>query len=616
MNVLSLFAGIGGLDLGLERAGMTVVGQVEIDPYRRAVLAKHWPEVPRHDDVETAIAWWRSARRPRVDVVAGGFPCQPVSQAGPRRAQMDERWLWPAMASVVADLRPEWVVWENVPGLLTGGLDIVHRGLVRGCPVLQGGGESRLVDHMWHNGGMSQKVRITRVSVIGAAPFLGLRDGAPYWSRRPGEVMDWLADGWRTRFNQFRSRRQRYGPGKVLTPLGGAVNTDTLPLARKAFSWLTAIPDLVLQSPEKIENGEWWAAIKRRETMRQSGRDPGAMPRFLSRKRSDQTFACWFNGGRNAVLTRVGRKSGIVTISGSNPTDHRQTGQPARFRIRLHVRLSQPIRPYTSVRVNWTTKTLVFVNEPAPLSRVGGPPVGVDRGVVHNLATSDGAFHDLPRQRLRQMDSRVRLHQRRASRARHRWMGDTGGAARDWRPSKRAATHLREATRLRARAVRIVTDYQHKATTTLVREHDVIVTERLQLASMTRRGRGKRGLNRVIAGAAMGRVQRMLTYKSEAADTALIEVPARYTSQRCHQCGHIAPENRESQAAFRCHQCGHTDNADTNAAKNILWLWEHDQGAGLARRVEQASDTPTRVSGRGAAASKRQPPALAGIPRL
>lgn len=129
MNVLSLFAGVGGIDLGLERAGLTVVGQVEIDPYRRAVLAKHWPEVPRHDDVETAIAWWRSARRSRVDVVAGGFPCQPVSQAGPRRAQMDERWLWPAMASVVADQRPEWVVWENVPGLLTGGLDIVHRDL-------------------------------------------------------------------------------------------------------------------------------------------------------------------------------------------------------------------------------------------------------------------------------------------------------------------------------------------------------------------------------------------------------------------------------------------------------------------------------------------------------
>ncbi len=75
LNVLSLFAGIGGLDLGLERAGMRVVGQVEIDPFCRSVLARHWPEVPCHDDVRTAASWWRSRRRPAVHVVAGGFPC-------------------------------------------------------------------------------------------------------------------------------------------------------------------------------------------------------------------------------------------------------------------------------------------------------------------------------------------------------------------------------------------------------------------------------------------------------------------------------------------------------------------------------------------------------------
>lgn len=131
MNVLSLFSGIGGLELGLERAGMTVVGQVEIDPFCRRVLAKHWPEVPRHDDVRTAADWWLAGQRPAVDVVVGGFPCQPVSDAGLKLAQKDERWLWPAMADVVDRLRPTWVVWENVPGLLTRGLDVVHRDLVR-----------------------------------------------------------------------------------------------------------------------------------------------------------------------------------------------------------------------------------------------------------------------------------------------------------------------------------------------------------------------------------------------------------------------------------------------------------------------------------------------------
>ena len=120
MNVLSLFSGIGGLDLGLERAGMTVAGQVEIDPWCRRVLAKHWPEVPRHDDVRTAAAWWGGRRAP--DLVCGGFPCQPASQAGPKLAQADPRWLWPALADIIRRLRPRYVLLENVPGLLGRGM--------------------------------------------------------------------------------------------------------------------------------------------------------------------------------------------------------------------------------------------------------------------------------------------------------------------------------------------------------------------------------------------------------------------------------------------------------------------------------------------------------------
>lgn len=129
--LLSLFAGIGGLDLGLERAGMTVVGQVELNPFCRKVLAKNFPGVPQHDDVRTAIEWWQSEPRPPVRVVAGGFPCQPVSDAGLKLGAADERWLWPEMARVIEALRPEWVIWENVPGLLTRGLDVVHADLVR-----------------------------------------------------------------------------------------------------------------------------------------------------------------------------------------------------------------------------------------------------------------------------------------------------------------------------------------------------------------------------------------------------------------------------------------------------------------------------------------------------
>lgn len=118
MNLLSLFSGIGALDIGLERAGMTVVGQVEIDPWCCSVLARHWPDVPRHDDVRTAADWWSSEERPSVDIIAGGFPCPPFSSAGLRKGLADERWGWPWMESVIRVVRPRYVLAENVPGIL------------------------------------------------------------------------------------------------------------------------------------------------------------------------------------------------------------------------------------------------------------------------------------------------------------------------------------------------------------------------------------------------------------------------------------------------------------------------------------------------------------------
>lgn len=127
LNTISLFAGIGGLDLGLERAGMTVVGQVEIDPFCQRVLAKHWPDVPRHDDVRTAAEWWSSTERPTVDVICGGFPCQDISAAGRRAGIIDgERSsLWTYLAHTVRVLRPRYVLVENVAAILVRGLDVV-----------------------------------------------------------------------------------------------------------------------------------------------------------------------------------------------------------------------------------------------------------------------------------------------------------------------------------------------------------------------------------------------------------------------------------------------------------------------------------------------------------
>jgi len=115
----SLFAGIGGFDLGFERAGMECKWQVEIDDYCQRVLAKHWPEVKRHGDIRTVGQHNLEA----VDVICGGFPCQPFSVAGKREGEADDRHLWPEMLRVIAELKPTWVVGENVPGIINIFLD-------------------------------------------------------------------------------------------------------------------------------------------------------------------------------------------------------------------------------------------------------------------------------------------------------------------------------------------------------------------------------------------------------------------------------------------------------------------------------------------------------------
>ena len=119
----SLFSGIGGLDLGLERAGFTPLWQVENDPYCTRVLKKHWPGVPRYGDIRTIDTL------PYVDLIAGGFPCQPTSHAGTRQGDQDDRWLWPEMLRLVARIRPHFVLGENVYGLVTANGGVLLSGI-------------------------------------------------------------------------------------------------------------------------------------------------------------------------------------------------------------------------------------------------------------------------------------------------------------------------------------------------------------------------------------------------------------------------------------------------------------------------------------------------------
>jgi DNA (cytosine-5)-methyltransferase 1 len=121
LTVGSLFSGIGGIDLGLERAGMTVKWQSEIDPFACKVLKKHWPNIPNLGDIKT-VDW--SNVEP-VDLIAGGYPCQPFSTAGKRQGENDPRHLWPYFRNAISAIRPRYALLENVRGHLTMGATTV-----------------------------------------------------------------------------------------------------------------------------------------------------------------------------------------------------------------------------------------------------------------------------------------------------------------------------------------------------------------------------------------------------------------------------------------------------------------------------------------------------------
>jgi DNA (cytosine-5)-methyltransferase 1 len=121
-NVLDLFSGIGGFSLGLTRAGFNTIAFCEIDKYCRSILKNHWPDVPIFEDIKSMSS---KDINGTIDVITGGFPCQPFSVSGKRRGYADDRFLWPEMFRIIQESHPRWVICENVPGIINMALDTV-----------------------------------------------------------------------------------------------------------------------------------------------------------------------------------------------------------------------------------------------------------------------------------------------------------------------------------------------------------------------------------------------------------------------------------------------------------------------------------------------------------
>jgi transposase len=216
------------------------------------------------------------------------------------------------------------------------------------------------------------------------------------------------------------------------------------------------------------------------------------------------------------------------------------------------------------------------VSFPAPQPGLDRQPtgavVGIDRGVRTALVTSDGQHYRVPR-----------ISDRRAARylALQRRMSRQQKGSRKREKTRRSMAAITAKVRDRRK------DWAEKVSTRLVQDHDLVVFERLNTKAMTRkpqpkpdpdnggaylanRRRQKAGLNRGILGSCWGLLATRTEQKAVASGAAVMYVNPKYSSQECRRCGHIATENRESQAVFRCVACGHEDHADANAARNVL----------------------------------------------
>lgn len=234
----SLFAGIGGIDLGFERAGFKTVWQVEIEPYCRKVLARHFPVAERFEDVRNV---GKHNLRP-VDVLAGGFPCQDISNAGKRAGIDGERsGLWSEYARIIGELRPRFVFVENVAALLVRGIDRVLGDLA-----------SHGYDAEWE---------VISAADVGA-PHLRRRLWIVAYPQREGELQPQGCERQERRWVGHRSQSlaDTSGSGLAQRVLLRGISADASRAdARKATFLGSEVPDATRELPHRSGRArDWW----------------------------------------------------------------------------------------------------------------------------------------------------------------------------------------------------------------------------------------------------------------------------------------------------------------------------------------------------------------------
>ena len=306
--------------------------------------------------------------------------------------------------------------------------------------------------------------------------------------------------------------------------------------------WLKEIPQQILQQALKDVEAAFVRFFK----------GIAYYPRFKSRNGSRQTFRVPQHVGAH----KINRKWAEVKLQGIGWVRYRRSKA-------LDGKLKQAT--ITFVGGDWHVAIQVEVPDRADPPN-GGNAVGIDRGVVHAIAASDGEPFDMPKCTAKEDERLLRLERKRE---------------RQSKGSKNQRRTKRKIARYHAKRARCRYDFCHKATTILSKAHGIVVLEALKVRNMTRSARGtidapgtnvaqKSGLNRAILESGWGIIEKILDYKCLWYGSMKVVVDAAYSSQECSQCGYTHEDNRKTQAVFSCLECGYTANADTNAAKVIL----------------------------------------------